>query len=282
MSGAVGLTGINYASLFPTSSSSSAGANILSALYGGSSSSTSGTSSLNPITALQQAQTNQTADIAAEAKTPAVQLAVQAFTKAVDSATSVKSLLSNPDFLNVFLTANGLGSETSYTALAQQALMSDPSDSSSLANQLQTTNSAWLSTVQTYNFSADGLAAIQNPSVIAAVANGYAEVQWRESLDKQTPGLSNALYFLSNASTLTSADAILGNSVARTVVSTAFGIPEQIAYQPLQAQEQAISTHLDFSKLSDPKYVQTITDQYLAQTQLSNSSSGSSITSLFA
>jgi hypothetical protein len=232
---------------------------------------------------LQEAQANQTADIANEAKTPTVQLAIQAFTKAVNSATSIKSLLSNPDFLKVFLTANGLGSETGYTALAQQALLSNPSDSSSLANKLVTTNSAWLSTVQTYDFSKDGLSAVQNAKVISTIANGYAEVQWRESLDKQTPGLSNALYFLANASSLTTPDQILGNSVARTVVSTAFGIPEQIAYQPLQAQEQAISSHVDFSKLSDPHYVQSITDRYLVQLQAgsSSSSSAASLTSLF-
>jgi hypothetical protein len=168
--------------------------------------------------------------------------------------------------------------------LAQQALLSNPSDSGSLANQLSSTNSAWLNTVQTYNFYQNGLAAIQNSKVLSTVANGYAEVQWRESLDRQTPGLSNALYFLQNASSLTSADEVLGNSVARTVVTTAFGIPEQIAYQLLQAQEQAISTHLDFSKMSDSQYVQSITDQYLVQLQSgsSSSASASSVTSLFA
>ncbi len=278
------LTGINYASLFPaSSSSSSAGSGVLQALYD-SSSSSSGTSDVNPIIALQIAQANQTTDVANEAKTPTVQLAIQAFTKAVDSATSVKSLLSNPNFLNVFLTANGLGSEAGYPALAQQALLSDPTNSSSLASQLQTTNSAWLNTVQTYNFFKNGLAAVQNPKVISTLASGYAEVQWRESLDKQTPGLSNALYFLANASSFTSADDILGNAVARTVVTTAFGIPEQIAYQPLEAQEQAITSHLDLSKLSNPQYVQSLTDQYLVQLQASSfsSSSSASVTSLIA
>src|SRR5579871_2624314 len=111
MSGSVGLTGINYASLFPSSTSATASAQILQALYGGGTSSTAGTSSVNPITALQEAQANETTEVANEAKTPTVQLAIQAFTKAVNSATSIKSLLTNQDFLQVFLTANGLGSE---------------------------------------------------------------------------------------------------------------------------------------------------------------------------
>lgn len=286
MSSSIGASTINLASLFSSSSSKNASVSILEALYGGTPVSTTGTSQLDPIDALQAAQTNQKTDIAAEAKVPTVALQVAAFTKAVQSATSVKSLLSNPAFLKVFLTANGLGSQTGYTALAQQALMSDPTNTSSLANQLATTNSAWLSTVNTYNFSANGLKTIQSPSVISTIASGYAEVLWRQSLDAQTPGLSNALYFLANASTLTSADAILGNSVARTVVTTAFGIPAQIAYQPIQAQEQTISASVDFKKLSDPTYVQSITDQYLVQLQASAStsstSSSSSVESLFA
>jgi len=285
MSGAIGGSTINYASLFPGTSSNTNGAtSILQALYGGTATSATGTSSLDPITALKLAQSNQTTDIANEAKTPSVELQIAAFTRAVHSATSVKSLLSNHDFLQVFLTANGLGAEVNETALAQQALTSNPADTKSLANQLSSTNSAWLSTAQTYNFYADGLKAIQNPKVLSAITNGYAEVLWRQSLDQQTPGLSNALYFLANAATLTSPDLVLGNSVARTVVTTAFGIPEQIAYQPLQAQEEVISNAVDFSKLKDSQYVQTITDQYLVQLQASasTSSASSSITTLIA
>jgi hypothetical protein len=285
MSGAIGLVGINYSALFPIAQSNGGvGGQILSALYGGGSAASGGTSSVDPVTALQIARANEASDVKAEQNTPSVQFAIQAFTKAVNSAKSIQSLLSNQDFLNVFLTANGLGSETQYPALAQQALMSNPSDSNSLANQLRSTNSAWLGTVQTYNFFANGLSAIQDSKVISTIANGYAEVQWRDSLDQQTPGLSNALYFLANAEKFTSPDLILGDSVARTVVTTAFGIPPQIAYQPLQAQEQAISARLEFSKLSDPAYVQTITDQYLIQGQSGSqsSASASSVTSLFA
>jgi len=284
MSGAIGSSTIDYALLFQPSSSTNAATSILQALYGGTATSTTGTSSVDPIDALRLAQANQTADIANEAKTPTVELQIAAFTKAVQSATSVKALLSNPNFLTVFLTANGLGASVNETALAQQALSSNPANSNSLANQLSTTNSAWLSTAQTYNFYANGLAAIQNPKVLSTITNGYAEVLWRQSLDQQTPGLSNALYFLANAASLTGPDEVLGNSVARTVVTTAFGIPQQLAYQPLQAQEQAISNVLDFTKLTNSKYVQSITDQYLVQLQAgaSNSGASSSITSLIA
>jgi hypothetical protein len=99
---------------------------------------------------------------------------------------------------------------------------------------------------------------------------------WRQSLDKATPGLSNALTFLSQASSIKSVDDILGDAVNRAVVTTALGIPEQIAYQDLTAQEQAVSSRVDIAKFQDPKYITSLTDQYLLSMQQQAQSSGTS------
>lgn len=279
-----GLSG-NIATLFSSlaSSSSSIGA-ILSAAYGGVTAASGNLSTENPITALQIAQNNQARDVTAEAKQPAVERQIAEFTTAVQKATSVKQLLSNPTVLNVLLTANGLGSEAGYPALAQKALMSNPADPTSLANQLASTNSQWLTTAQTYQFATKGLSIIQDSKAISTITNGYAEVLWRQSLDQQTPGLSNALYFLQNAKNFTSAVQILGDSVMRSVVTTALGIPQQIAYQPLTAQEQAITSRLTIADLQKPQFVQSFADRYLAVEQSSSQSSslGSSVASLIA
>ena len=105
---------------------------------------------------------------------------------------------------------------------------------------------------------------------------------WRQSLDQATPGLSNALAFLSQASSIKSVDEILGDSVNRTVVLTALGIPQQIAFQSLTAQEQAVSSRVNISKFQDPKYITSLTDQYLLtmQQQSRSGSSGTGLTSL--
>jgi hypothetical protein len=106
-------------------------------------------------------------------------------------------------------------------------------------------------------------------------------VTWRESLDATTPGLSNALTFRSEASKITSVDQLLGDSVMREVVTTALGIPKEIAYQDLEAQEKAISTRLDISKFQDSHFVESFTQKYLLAAQdSSSSSSSSSLTSL--
>jgi hypothetical protein len=272
MSGSI-VSGIDYSLLFPSSTTASGSSNLLSLLYGASGTTTTNTGPA-ALAALQTAQKNQTADIAAEAKQPQVARDIAAFKAALASAKTPAQLLANPTALKVLLTANGLGDQAAYPALAQKVLLSNPAQSNSLVNQVNATNSAWLPATQTYDFATKGLSVLQNPQVQQTLTNAYAEVLWRQSLDATTPGLSNALTFIQTASTAKSADAILGNATLRTVVTTAFNIPEQIAFQDLGAQEQAITSNLDIKKLQDPKYVQSIADQYL----LNNTSSSTSST----
>jgi RNase H-fold protein (predicted Holliday junction resolvase) len=228
---------------------------ILGALYG------NGGASHNPVTALQSAERNQTQDIKVTGAQPQVQLAIKNFTRAVNSAKSVTQLLANPAVMNVLLTANGMRDQIGYTALATKALTSKLSDANSLVNKL--TDTRWKTMAQTYNFAAGGLSAIQNTKAIASIAAAYTKATWQAGEDAVTPGLSNALAFKAQAAGITSVDQILGNPTIRAVVTTALGIPQQIAFQPLMAQENAISTRLDIKQLQNPKFVETFAQRYL-------------------
>jgi hypothetical protein len=256
---------------------------MLNTLYGGgTSTATTAVSTGNPLTDLKLAQANETADVAREAKTPQVERDIAAFQTGVANAKDIQTALENPNVMKVLLTANNLASYIQEPALAQKALLSDPAQSNSLVNQLNDSN--LLSTAKTFDFAKNGLAALQNPSVIATLTNAYSEVLWRQSLEQATPGLSNALAFLGQASSIKTVDDVLGDSVNRTVVLTALGIPEQVAFQDLTAQEQAVSSRIDVTKFQDPKFVTSITDQYLLimqqQAQSSASGSGTDLTTL--
>ena len=159
----------------------------------------------------------------------------------------------------VLLTANGLSSYIGETALAQKILLSDPSDPNSLVNKMA--NGTWLNAVGTYNFAKNGLAELQDPNVIASLSNAYAEMQWRQGLNQATPGLSNALAFLDQASSITSVSDIFDNMTNFQVITTALGIPEDVVFQEQSAQETAITSRLDISKLQDRNFVTTLTDQ---------------------
>jgi hypothetical protein len=246
------------------------GSSLLDAIYGIGGSS----GSADPVQALQSAEQNQTQDVKLTGTQPMVQSAIANFTKAVNSATSMTQLLANPAFMNVLLTANGMSDQIGYTALATKALTSDLSDPNSLANQLADTR--WKTLAQDYDFSSTGLASLQDPTAIASISKLYTTNIWETSQDSVTPGLSNALAFKSQAASITSVDQILGNMTVRNVVTTALGIPQQIAFQSINAQEQAISTRLDVTKFQDPKFVETFAQQYLIANAANASSSSSS------
>jgi Protein of unknown function (DUF1217) len=175
----------------------------------------------------------------------------------------------------VLLTASGLSNYIGETGLVQKAFMSNPSDPKSVVNQIG--DSALLSTVQTYNFATNGLSELQNPKIMATLTNGYAEVMWRESLNTATPGLSSALDFISQASSIKSINDVLNNATNFFVITGALGIDPNIAFQDQSAQHRAIaSSSLDIAKLQNPAYVTSLTDQYLiSQQERSQSSSGS-------
>jgi hypothetical protein len=248
--------------------------NLLSTIY--STSDGASTISSDPLGALKTAEANSAKDIAQEAAQPQVARDIATFRAAVASAKTPEALLQNPTVLKVLLTANGLGDQTAYTALAQKALLSNTSVSTSLADQLP--NTAWKAAASTLDFANSGLSVIQNTSVLDTIASGYAEVLWRQSLDTTTPGLSNALTFRSEASTITSVDQILADSSLRSVVLTALGIPETIAYQDIGAQENAISNRLDITQFQNPKFVEEFAQRYLIQNNIANSDNSTSST----
>jgi hypothetical protein len=242
-----------------------AGDSLLNALYG----SGAGSAQQDPVAALRSAEQNETQDIKVTGAQPNVQQALKQFTLAVNSATSVTQLLANPAVMNVLLTANGMQDQIGYTALATKTLTSDLTNTNSLANQL--TDTRWKTLATTYNFAANGLTSIQTPAAIASISAAYTKATWEAGEDSVAPGLSQALDFKARASTMTSVDQILSDPSIRSVVTTALGIPQQIAFQDLTAQENAISTHLDVKQLQDPKFVETMAQQYL----IANSGSAS-------
>ena len=275
MSGIV--SGMNYSLLFSGSSSSASdiGSAMLNTLFGGAAATGStAVSTGSPLLDLKLAQQNETTDVAREAKVPQVARDIAAFQTGVANAKDIQTALKNPNVMKVLLTASNLSKYIQYPALAQKALLSDPAQSDSLVNKLNDTNLA--NAAKSFNFAKNGLAALQNPTVIASLSHGYSEVLWRQSLDQATPGLSNALAFLSQAHSIKSVDDVLGDPVNRAVVLTALGIPEQIAFQEIGAQEQAVSTRVDIKKFQDPKFVTNMTDQYLLAMQQQSQSNQAS------
>ncbi len=254
----------------------SASSSLLATLYGQGA---KRAASVSPFVAMRSAEQNKTREVGLTADKPEIKRAIDGFRAGVAKATSVDALLRDPKVMEVLLTANGLGDQTSRAALARKTMQSDLSDPNALVFKLS--DSRWKPAVETYDFAKKGLAIIQDPAVINKLADAYAEVKWRNGLDEQTPGLSNALTFRAQAGSVTSALQILGDPVLRNVVTVALGIPKQIAFQPLTAQENAITTRLDVAKLKDPKFVEAFAQRYLlAAAEAAQTDTSSDLTAL--
>jgi hypothetical protein len=255
------------------SATANADAALLNTLYGGGMTIGQGTYSQSPVSALLSAQRNEAASVKLTAQQPDVKTAIAAFTKAVNGATNLTAAINNPAVLDVLLTANGMMDQIPNTALATKVLTSDTSDPNSLANVLS--DARWKSLAQTYNFYANGLSALQNPGTIAAITQHYAQMIWENNQNSGTPGVADALTFIQQAGSITTVDGLLSDVTVRNVVTAAFGVPQQIAFQSLNAQEQAISTRMNVKDLQNPTYVQHLAERYLIINNLDSSGSTS-------
>lgn len=265
-----------YSSLAP--STPGTGTSLLNAIYGYGGQTAPASSGQSPVQALLTAQRTQTTGVQQTAQQPEVKTAIAAFTKAVTSATSLQQALHNPAVLNVLLTANGLSDQIGSTALAVQVLTSNLSSPSSLANVL--TDTRWKTLAQTYNLATTGLKTLQSPKVIAAITQGYAQATWEKNQNAVTPGISDALAFIQQAGSIATVDQVLGNSAVRRVVTTALGVPQQIAFQSLTAQEQAIGTRFNVADLKNPAFVQNFAERFMTMNNLSGPASNAGATDL--
>ena len=64
----------------------------------------------------------------------------------------------------------------------------------------------------------------------------------------------------------------------RDVVTTALGIPQEIAFQSIQAQEKAVGNRVNLTNFKDKQYVSTLVDQYLLNKQSAAQASSSAPT----
>ena len=198
--------------------------------------------------------------IAQERRDPVTIRALDAFTKAVGSATSIDKALADPRVLTVLLPALGLADRTGQEALVRRALLSDPADPRGLAAQL---GGVWKTAAATLGLHTDGLTKLKAPATIKLLGDSFVAYQYRRGLDEQGAGISDALYFRDKAAAVSDVYTMLGDPVMRRVVTGALGLPDAIAVQSVEAQARAVSSRLDLDRLGNPGEVQKLISRYL-------------------
>jgi hypothetical protein len=183
------------------------------------------------------------------------------FRRAVERAPDVASALRDPRVLGVIATALGIPDAAGQPGLAMRALLSDPTDEASLVNRLP--DRRWKAAAETLRLDQRGLDALRDPELQNRLAEGLRRARLRENLEGSQPGLGDAMLFRESAGNAQGAFGVLGNPVLRRVVTTALGLPREIALQSVEAQARALEARLDVSKLKDPREVQRLAERYL-------------------
>jgi hypothetical protein len=260
---------------------------LVSALFGtGSTSTSTSTSSgtgdaASAILALKAAQKSdaEAKGVAQERKDPVTITALKQFETAVAKAKDVKTALQDPRVLAVLLPALGLADQMQYPGLVQKALLADPSDSKGLLASL---DSRFKKAAETLDLKNKGLAGLTDAATKTKLTDAYVQYQYQIGLDEKNAGMSDALYFIKNASSQTDVYGILGNAVMRRVVTGALGLPQEMAIQSVETQARAISSRMKLTDLQDSAKVQKLVQRYLmAEASTSTSGTTGSLLSLF-
>ena len=215
--------------------------------------------------ALDNAEKNEAKQIEQIGKDPIVKKDLARYAKVVKEAKTIDDVLDDPVARRVFLKANGLGDQVDAVALAKKALSSDLGDEKALAYRLASVNGNWLETAKKYDFHTFGIALLKLNISTEEVSKNYLGEKRLDMLDQQMPGLGSAILFKKIAADLDTPIKILGSALGREVITTALGLPKQMAVQSLEAQSKAITQRLDPKKLKKPEFVDQLIQRYLIQ-----------------
>jgi hypothetical protein len=209
-------------------------------------------------------------------KQPEVSANVAYYQANIGNVESVDDLLKNRKLLTVALGAYGLESQVDAKGLLRKLLTEDPAASTSLARK--TSNTRYLAFAQAFaGLSTDGGASIRDAKNVAAVVANYQQMQYEKAIGQTDTAAQQAIYFNRVAPQATqSIYQVLADKTLSAVVRGAYGLPlATAALTPAQQASQLKAKGFDYTKLSDPKYVQGIIDKFLAKSDAAGPPTGS-------
>ena len=207
---------------------------------------------------------------AAVAATTAVKSATDYYLANIGKVKTVADFVGNYRLFSYAMTAYGLGDMVSAKGLMTKVLEGGVSSSSALANTLSDPRYRAFATA--FDFAGKGSAATSAASATTATTAAYVEQTLETNEAKQNNGVALALYFKRNASSITSAYGLLGDSKMLTVVQTAFGISPTTGETDIDTQAAYLDKVLNIKDLQDPAKVEKLIERFTSQYDASSSS----------
>ncbi|WP_193172795.1 DUF1217 domain-containing protein [Nisaea nitritireducens] len=178
----------------------------------------------------------------------AVQKNIKSFQSSANEINSLEDFLADRKTLEFVLTAFGLESELNNPGKLKAIINSDPDDVNSYANRLA--DSRYGELAKFLNVKNEGFTKLQSADAQTEVIDDYLTNAFEVSIGLENPAAREAVFFLRRVNEIDSALEILGDLPLRNIVTTALGLPAQIAKQSVLKQQSLIDAKLDFDKLN--------------------------------
>lgn len=200
-----------------------------------------------------------------EKTSASTQNAVSGFQEAAASIKTPEQLLNNYRALSVVLGAYGMSSAINQTAVIKDLMTQDPSSSKSLA---QTSgNPTWKAFAK--DFSDWTTSPLSSPDTIAKLSQNYLTNAYETSLNSDSSGLGDALYFTRTVTTDMKLENIMADPKLLKVAEVVSGFdPTQFGALDYDQQVRLLGQKLDMSKLRTKSGIQQFAQQYLALLQV--------------
>jgi hypothetical protein len=155
-----------------------------------------------------------------------------------------EELVKSRKLLTIITSAFGLDGEEQFPGRVRKVLESDLKDPRSFANR--TVDPRYKQLAEAFKFAQFGDFYFKNN--LGDIANRYVRNEFEKSLGQKNPALREAAYFLRTIGDVKDTYQILGDKVLRSVVTTALGLPANIAVQSIETQKRLIEARLDITK----------------------------------
>ncbi|WP_022727341.1 DUF1217 domain-containing protein [Fodinicurvata sediminis] len=219
----------------------------------------------DPITQYRTAQSMKDRQMEMVRQDPMVKRDIAEFNKALENAETPEDLLNNRRSMEFLLRGLGMADQIGNDALIRKGFLEDPSKQDALVNRLQ--DKRYKEGAEMFRFAELGLEAVRNEEFKTKFTESYVQQRYEEKLAETNPAIPDAMAFerivKDSKKDLTNPYNILGDPLLRRVVTTALGLPREIAVQSVEAQARAVTSRMDLSDLKDPQYVDKFVQRFL-------------------
>ncbi len=171
---------------------------------------------------------------------------IEYFKSKIGKIETPEQLVKDRRLLMFVTSAFGLEGEEKFGGRVRKVLESDLKDPNSFANR--TIDPRYKELANAFKFKELGSFYLKQNLFMNDIANRYVRNEFEKSLGDKNPALREAAYFLRTIGGVKDTYQILGDKVLRSIVTTALGLPANIAVQSIEKQKALIDAKLDIKK----------------------------------